>query len=48
MPDIEGILMMLKGDILKDGAKEEYPRIETLSSRFPHSDLDLHFFARKY
>jgi hypothetical protein len=45
--DIEGILMMLKGNILKNGAKEELPRIEPLTSRFPHSDLDLDFYARK-
>jgi hypothetical protein len=41
--NIEGILMMLKGNILKNEAKEELPRIEPLTSRFPHSDLDLDF-----
>jgi hypothetical protein len=43
----EGISMMLKVNIPKNGAKEELPRIEPLTSRFPHSDLDLDFFARK-
>jgi hypothetical protein len=46
--EIEGILMMLKGNIPKNGAKEEVPRIEPLTSRFPHSNLDLDFFARKF
>jgi hypothetical protein len=47
--DIEGILMMSKTDnIPKNGAKEVLPRIEPLTSRFPHSDLDLDFFARKF
>jgi hypothetical protein len=32
----------------KNGAKEELPRIEPLTSRFPHSDLDLDFLARKF
>jgi hypothetical protein len=46
--DIEGILMILKkGNIPKNEAKEELPRIEPLTSRFPHSDLDLDFFTRK-
>jgi hypothetical protein len=31
----------------KNGAKEELPRIEPLTSRFPLSDLDLDFFTRK-
>jgi hypothetical protein len=38
--DIKGILIMLKGNNPKNGAKEEIPRIEPLTSRFPHSDLD--------
>jgi hypothetical protein len=40
--------MMLKGNIPKNGAKEELPRIEPLTSRFPHSDLDLDFLAQKF
>jgi hypothetical protein len=35
-------------NIPQNEAKEEIPKIETLSSRFPHSDLDLDFFARKF
>jgi hypothetical protein len=46
--DIEGKLMMLKSNIPKNGAKEDLSRIEPLPSRFPHSDLDLDFFARKF
>jgi hypothetical protein len=46
--NIEGILMMLKSNIPKNGAKEEFPRIGPLTSRFPPSDLDLDFFARKF
>jgi hypothetical protein len=46
--DIEVILMMLKSNIPKNEAKENFPRIEALTSRFPHSDLDLDFFARKF
>jgi hypothetical protein len=45
---IERISMMLKRNIPKNGAKEELPRIGPLTSRFPHSDLDLNFFARKF
>jgi hypothetical protein len=44
--DFEGNLMMLKGNIPKNGAKKELPRIEPLTSRFPHSDLDFDFFDR--
>jgi hypothetical protein len=32
----------------KNGSKEDLPRIEPLTSRFPHSDLDLHVFAGKF
>jgi hypothetical protein len=39
--------MMLKGNIPKNGAREELPRIEILTSRFPHSDLDLAFLRPK-
>jgi hypothetical protein len=46
--NIEGILMMLKSNIPKNGAKEQLPRIEPLTSRFPLSDLDLHIFAPKF
>jgi hypothetical protein len=47
--DIEEILMMLKkGNIPKNGAKEDLSRIKPLTSRFPHSNLDLDFFARKF
>jgi hypothetical protein len=46
--DIERILMMLKNNIPKNVAKEELSRIEPLTSRFPHSDFDLDFFARKF
>jgi hypothetical protein len=46
--DIEGILMNLKGNIPKNGKKEELPRIEPPTSRFPHSYFDLDFFARKF
>jgi hypothetical protein len=46
--DIEGILMMLKGNIPKNEAKENFPRIEPLISRFPYSNLDLDFFAPKF
>jgi hypothetical protein len=45
--DIEGILMVLKGNIPKNGAKEYLPRIELLTSRFPHSNLDLDFLCAK-
>jgi hypothetical protein len=38
--DIEGILM-------KNEVKEELPRIEPMTSRFPHSDLDLDFLRPK-
>jgi hypothetical protein len=40
--------MILKGNIPKSEAKEELPRIESLTSRFPHSYLDLNFFAQKF
>jgi hypothetical protein len=40
--------MMLKVTISKNVAKEELSRIESLTSRFPHSDLDLDFYARKF
>jgi hypothetical protein len=44
--DIEGILMMLKkGNIPKNEAKQELLRIDHLNSRFSLSDLDLDFFA---
>jgi hypothetical protein len=47
--DMEGILMMFKKvNIPKNEGKEDLPRIEPLTSRFPHSDLDLDFFARKF
>jgi hypothetical protein len=46
--DIEGILMMLKGNIPKNEAKENYLRIKPLISRFPHSNLDLDFFGPKF
>jgi hypothetical protein len=46
--DIEGTLMMIKYNTPKNGAKEDLPRIEPLTSRFPHSDLDLDFFARNF
>jgi hypothetical protein len=39
---------MLKNNIPKNGAKEDHPRIEPLTSRFPHSDLDLDFLNRKF
>jgi hypothetical protein len=39
--------MMLKGNLPEIRAKEELPRIEPLMSRFPHSNLDLDFYARK-
>jgi hypothetical protein len=45
--DMEGILMMLKGNIPKNGSKEDFLRIEPLTSRFPHSDLDLDFLHPK-
>jgi hypothetical protein len=45
--EIEGILMILKGNIPKNRAKVELPTIEPLTSRFILSDLDLDFFARK-
>jgi hypothetical protein len=44
----EGILMMLEVSHQKNGAKEELPRIETLTSRFPHSDLDSDFLRPKF
>jgi hypothetical protein len=46
--DIEGILMMLKRKFLEKRAREELPKIEPLTSRFPHSDLGLDFFIRKF
>jgi hypothetical protein len=46
--DDEGISMMLKGNIPKNGAKEKLTRIDPLTSHFPHSDLDLDFFAREF
>jgi hypothetical protein len=45
--DFEVILMMLKGNLPKNGAKEEVPRNEPLTSRFPQSDLDLDFLRPK-
>jgi hypothetical protein len=33
--DIEGILMMLKGNIFKNAEKEELPRIEPPDLTFP-------------
>jgi hypothetical protein len=44
--DIEEILMMFKGYLPENRAKEELQRIEPLTSRFPHSNLDLIFYAR--
>jgi hypothetical protein len=46
--DIEGISMMLKGNIPKSEVKEVLPRIDPLISRFPHSDLDPDFIAPKF
>jgi hypothetical protein len=45
--DIEGVLMMLKRYYLENGEKEELPRIDSLTSRLPHSNLELEFFTRK-
>jgi hypothetical protein len=47
--DIKGILMMskIKWYYPEKWSKEEIPRIEPLTSRFLHRDLDLDFFARK-
>jgi hypothetical protein len=36
------------GNIPKNGAKEDPPRIEPLTSRFPLNDLELYFFALKF
>jgi hypothetical protein len=46
--NIERILMILKSNIPKNGAKEEFPRIEPLTSRFPLNVLDLDFYAQKF
>jgi hypothetical protein len=43
----EGILMMLECQSPGNRAKKELPRIETLISRFPHSDLDPDFLCAK-
>jgi hypothetical protein len=43
--DIEGILMMLKNSIPKNEAKENFPRVDPLTSRFLLSELDLHVFT---
>jgi hypothetical protein len=40
--------MLKKGNIPKNGAKEELPRIKPLTSRFPLIDLDLDFFAQRF
>jgi hypothetical protein len=46
--DIERIMMMLKSNLPENRAKEKVlPRIEPLTSRFPHSDLDLYFLRPK-
>jgi hypothetical protein len=36
--DIEGFLMMLKGNTPKNRAKEDLPNIKPLTSRFPLTD----------
>jgi hypothetical protein len=46
--DIEGILIILKGNTPKIRAKEYLPRIKPLTSCFPHSNLELDFFTRKF
>jgi hypothetical protein len=47
--DTEGILMVFKKAIIpKNEVDEELPRIEPLTSRFPNSDLELDYFARKF
>jgi hypothetical protein len=38
---------MLKGNIPENRAKEELPKIEPLTSRFTHIDLDLDFLRPK-
>jgi hypothetical protein len=40
--------MMLKRNNPKNAAKEELRRIESLTSRFILSDLDLHFLSQKF
>jgi hypothetical protein len=39
--DIEGIFMMMIKYHPENGVKEELPRIDPLTSRFPHINLDL-------
>jgi hypothetical protein len=43
--DIEVISMMFINNIPRNEAKEQLPIIEPLTSRFIHSELDLHNFA---
>jgi hypothetical protein len=43
----KGILMMLERQPPGNSAKKELPRIEHLTSRFSHSDLDLDFLRPK-